>query len=245
MQALQKTDSRQTLAITSENWQQRWGSLPVKADSSAAEVLSLRTPHLSQLGVAPSGRFVGVIIFSAQIASLAGFIGLNWTKEQMDECGELAYQEQPWLTLAELKQFFLRLKTGKYSSNKNLNPAIFLEFLSEYAGEMLGERSVFYDKQPKKRRVVLNIEHIRKPKSLKIARWMCSEVARINDQAMERMKTLTEGLYSRERELEQKARQESIDQYQARMKKILEQRDPKINQLVSEGLTVEEAIKKL
>jgi flagellar motility protein MotE (MotC chaperone) len=110
---------------------------------------------------------------------------------------------------------------------------------------MLGERSVFYDKQPKKRRVVLNIEHIKNPRGLRIARWWCSELAKFNDKAMEQMKVLTEQLYSRERELEHKDRQETIDQYQERMKKILKERDPKINQLVAEGHTVEEAIKKL
>ena len=143
---IQKT-TNQPFLITPQNWQQSLETLPVKSDTSPAVILGMNTPQLCQLGKGASGTMAGVAIFRAMIVSLASFLGAPWTKEQCHECGQLAYDECYWFSLAELKQFFTRVKTGKYTSHKNFLPAVFMEFLQEYSEEMKAARYDHFSQQ--------------------------------------------------------------------------------------------------
>lgn len=144
---LQKT-TNQTYLITKENWLQKWPEIPVKASSSAVEVLKLETPQLCRMGKL-DGEMFGITIFRGLIADLVGYMGASWSPDQCDECGQLAYEECYWFFLAELKQFILRVKTGVYKSHKNFSPAIFMEFLQEYAAEMHEIRGQYYGQSKK------------------------------------------------------------------------------------------------
>lgn len=137
------------MAITKNNWQAAWPAMPVKADTSPAAILGMNTPQLCQLGSDQMGM-IGVVAFEWQLKGLVQFLGAPWTPTQCAECGQLAYEECYWFSLAELKQFFTRIKVGRYTSHKNFTPAVFMEFLQDYSAEMLTARYDHYSQQKPK-----------------------------------------------------------------------------------------------
>lgn len=121
----------------------------MKADTTSVEVLQLGTPQLCQLGQpGQSAQTVGTLVFNIQIDLLLQFMGVadKWNDVMLDECAELAYAECYWFSLAELKQFTHRVKTGHYTSHKNLTPAVLMEFLQIYSAEMMKARGDYYGK---------------------------------------------------------------------------------------------------
>lgn len=95
---------------------------------------------------------VGVQVFTILIASTAAFMDGKWSREQVNECGQLAYEECYWFTIAELKQFLSRIKTGFYTSHKNFSPAVFMEYLKIYSDERLEERYNYHSQaKPKEK----------------------------------------------------------------------------------------------
>lgn len=136
--------------ISKKTWQGSYQALPVKADTCALELFQMGTPALSTLGKDSDGEMVGIAVFMTQIVSVLEFMGIKWTNPQIWECAQLAYDEYHWFSLAELKQFFTRVKKGDYSSNKNLNPAILLEFITSYADEMQPARYNYFSQKAQK-----------------------------------------------------------------------------------------------
>lgn len=125
-------------------------AIPVRSDTSPMQLFQMQTPALSQLGKSRSGYFVGAVVLCHQISSLLKFIGLTWSDEQIGETAHIAYLEYYWLTLAEIKQFFTRVKMGIYNSNKNINPAILLEFMNDYCSTMKAERYEYFSAEAQK-----------------------------------------------------------------------------------------------
>ena len=112
----------------------------------------MNTPALSVLGKAGDGQMIGEVFFHAQLIGLLEYVGIQWTIGQVTECAKTAYSEYYWLTLAELKQFFTRVKAGHYTSNKNMMPPVFMEFLREYTSEMEVERYNYFSVEAQKTR---------------------------------------------------------------------------------------------
>lgn len=124
--------------------------MPVKADTLPLQVLQMRTPELSTLGKAASGEQNGMLFVNMQLISLLEYVGVQWTKGQVAECAKTTYNEYHYFTLAELKQFFTKVKAGHYTSNKNMMPPVFMEFLKSYADEMLAERYAYFSAEAQK-----------------------------------------------------------------------------------------------
>lgn len=74
-------------------------------------------------------------------------MGGNFSQAQVNRCAELAYTEYHWFTIVELKQFFVRVEMGFYTSHKNFTPAVLMEFLKEYADERMAERYDHFSQQ--------------------------------------------------------------------------------------------------
>lgn len=82
----------------------------------------------------------GQIVWLEAIAGIVKFLGGGWGEEMIMEAARLAYQENYWLSLAEVKYFSDRCKTGKYQSNKNFSPSVFMGWLNEYSNEIHSTR---------------------------------------------------------------------------------------------------------
>lgn len=104
-------------------------------------------PQLCQLG-RKDGIMNGVKVFQYFIADIFEFCGVSVSEMQILECGQLAYGEAYWITLAELKLFVVRMKTGHYRSHKNLSPALLMENLQDYIAELLFERGQYHATKP-------------------------------------------------------------------------------------------------
>jgi len=189
---------------------------------------------------------VGVNVYVAGITSIVKFIGADWNADQIFECAELAYQECYWFSLAELKHFIVRIKTGVYRSHKNFSPSVFMEFLQEYSGEALAGRGEYYGqaKPAPRRKQILSIDPLR-GKSRKVALWILEQVAETRNKAMEQMRALTESMCSEQREFEDRERQEIVDQYQEKLKKLLATNNEEVKRLMSQGLSLDEAVKQI
>ena len=185
------TTGNRTLQVSSQNWQQSWDLIPVKADTSPAELLQLNLPALSQLGKNAVGGMAGVTAFKMQFTNLVEFVDAKMNDGQIRECSELAYEEYHWFTLAELKQFILRVKTGVYTSHKNFSALVLMEFLKQYADERLEHRYNHYSqlKPQPRRQVVLSIEPLT-GKSRKVAEWLCRQYQIRAEEYIRRMKDI-------------------------------------------------------
>jgi hypothetical protein len=114
------------------------------------EVLQLETPALSMLGKDVDGEMMGITIISVQITNMVDYLDLKWTPYQIGECSRLTYEEYYWLSVAELKQFFNRVKTGFYQSEKNIRPDVFAGFLLSYTNEMHAARGSYFSGKEKR-----------------------------------------------------------------------------------------------
>ena len=93
---------------------------------------------------------MGITVFDAQITALLEYSGIQWSGGQIGETARLAYDEYHWMSLGELKQFFIRVKKGVYNSHKNMIPPVFMEFLTEYGEEMKAARYEYYSQEAQK-----------------------------------------------------------------------------------------------
>jgi len=112
----------------------------VKAATPSSEITCMQVPALSEIGKDADGEMYGILVMAAQFTTLAEFVGASMNPMQIHECAQLAYDQYYWLTLAEFKQFIVRVKTSYYTSNKNLNASVLMEFLKEYTDERLAQR---------------------------------------------------------------------------------------------------------
>lgn len=126
---------------------------------------------------------------AAQFTTLIEFVGASMNPMQIHECAQLAYDQYYWLTLAEFKQFILRVKTSYYTSNKNLTALVLMEFLKEYTDERLEARYDHFSQQkPKfKRPTVLSVEKMQ-GRNLKMARRLCRIVEQERAEQMQAIK---------------------------------------------------------
>lgn len=101
----------------------------------------MKSPQLHEMGMNQAGKELeGILLLHAQIISLVKFMGADWDRDMAKEAAQLAYQEANWMTVAEVKYFITRIKCGKYTSNQNFKPGIFMEYLNEYINEILAVR---------------------------------------------------------------------------------------------------------
>lgn len=124
-------------------------AIQVTASTPPSEILSKGLQQLSEFGRLPDGRMYGAALFKDVIISIVEFYGETWSDPMILQAATIAYNEAYWFTLAELKQFALKVKggSGEYSSNKNLKPPILLQFLDTYMTERLTERAGKFDER--------------------------------------------------------------------------------------------------
>jgi len=142
-QELQRQNQGTTIAISNENWQQNWELTKVSSDATALTVVAAGGAALSQMGKNANGGMLGVTIWKAAIMEVVEFCAWNWNANQIRQAAEMEYEDCYCVTLPELKLFTRRLSRGVYTSNKNISPAIFLEFLADYTKEIIFEREEF------------------------------------------------------------------------------------------------------
>lgn len=147
---LQTNQEKGITQHSNKTWLQIWKDSPVTADSMSVEIFKQNTPAISTIGErGPAAKALGIEIFKAQVISIIEFFGVDWSDEQIQDVAELSYDEHFWLSLAELKLFVKKVKAGKYQSNKNFNPPIFMEFINTFSNEIISERGAYFGQQKK------------------------------------------------------------------------------------------------
>lgn len=106
----------------------------------------METQELCKLGKVQD-TMTGVKVFQFAISDLVEYLGANWSEYQILEAGELSYAEAYWMTLSELKLLTHRIKTSYYKSHRNFSPAVFMEWLQDYIGELNYERAEYFSKK--------------------------------------------------------------------------------------------------
>jgi hypothetical protein len=116
--------------------------LPVKAESSIANVVRHPSAALSSLNAGTGGTEVAEIAINGLIIHLLDYFNVAWNNVQVDECAQLFAVEYGWMTAAEIKHFFTKCKIGEYTKDdfRKLSPFQFMGWLSDYAGEVFIER---------------------------------------------------------------------------------------------------------
>lgn len=118
-------------------WLPVWESLSISSSLTAVDVVKIKAPKLYELGVNETlGTREGMEAFFGSITSIVKFFAAGWDEGMLEETARFAYEEYNWLTVAELKLFTTRVKVGKYPRNKNFNPGIYMECLTEFAYEI-------------------------------------------------------------------------------------------------------------
>lgn len=101
------------------------------------QVIGIAAPKLHELGTNVAlGSPEGYEAVFASITGIVKFFAAGWDLPMLEEAAKLAFDEYNWLTVAELKLFTLRVKMGKYPKNKNFNPGIYMECLTDFAHEI-------------------------------------------------------------------------------------------------------------
>lgn len=146
---IQVAKNSQITTISKDDVYKAMAAIQVTASTPPSEILSKGTQQLSELGKLPDGRMFGATLFKDVIISIIEFYGETWSDQMILQAATIAYNEAYWFTLAELKQFALKVKggAGEYSSNKNLKPPILLQFLDAYMTERLTERAGKFDER--------------------------------------------------------------------------------------------------
>lgn len=106
----------------------------------------METQELCKLGKVQD-TMTGIKVFQFAISDLVEYLGANWSEYQILEAGELSYAEAYWMTLSELKLLTHRIKTSYYKSHRNFSPAVFMEWLQDYIGELNYERAEYFSKK--------------------------------------------------------------------------------------------------
>jgi len=135
-------------------WRQALEECPVKESNSVLQVVAIKGAQLSTMGTF-EGVKVGLLAFGDVFTGIVDYLCLNWnnTKSKILELSTMAYNEYYFFSIAEIKHFSLKMKSGEYQSNKNLTPADLYRFLTDYANQVLFERGQQFGMQkPKKSR---------------------------------------------------------------------------------------------
>lgn len=144
MQSLAKQENSESLQLqTLETKLEQFSQLRVK---SVADVISSNTPSLG-LVCREKGEAVSVSIVTLEIESLIVFVNVGKTMndEQQIITSKTIVFDYPYLTLADLKLFFQRLKKGVYGKMYDrIDGQIILQALDQYVSdrsEIIGELS--------------------------------------------------------------------------------------------------------
>lgn len=137
-------------------WRQALEECPVRESNSVLQVVAMKGAQLSTMGTF-EGVKVGLLAFGDVFTGIVDYLCLNWNnpKSKILELSTMAYNEYYFFSIAEIKHFSLKMKSGEYQSNKNLTPADLYRFLTDYANQVLFERAQQFGMQkPKKSRPV-------------------------------------------------------------------------------------------
>lgn len=193
---------RQTdIVISSQNWSEKYDLIPIKANSTPAEVTAINTPALSTLGRTENGNMFGIRVLADKINDVVFFFDAKWHKDQVRMCAQVAWEHCYWFTFTELKQFISQLMGGYYPSNKNLTPPLFMECLQEYVKDRMAQRYLHYSQLKEKPRPILQIE-VLTGKSRKVAEFLCARSKSWHQQNKERLDEITAAITRQARQQE-------------------------------------------
>lgn len=129
-------------AISKEAFLQTFSNLPVKAETSLAEVIRAGTPNFGMLNAGTGTNAASILTIKALLLNLLDFFTVPWNATQLSECAEIISGDFYWLTQAEFKLFTMRAKRGMYGTDYNkLSPIRLLQWLESFAEECRYERA--------------------------------------------------------------------------------------------------------
>lgn len=106
---------------------------------------------ISALNAGTGNTELGKAVFEAALISLNDFYDIRWTDEQYDDCVEIMHSEYHWMSMAELKHFMTRAKSGSYGKIfGKFSPATLMDWLREYAEESLQQRAGLFARPEQK-----------------------------------------------------------------------------------------------
>jgi len=156
-------------------WKQVMQAVNVPAIMNCMDVVRVDTVQLCQLGKNQvSGGMEGIVCIKSHLLSIVSFFGMadKWTADMFRETADIAYKECYWLSLAELQHFVNRVKAGKYSSQKNFNPAIFMEWLNEFSDEIHATRGAVKGYDYKKNTIQVDKELVSDPTAKRVIDYL-------------------------------------------------------------------------
>lgn len=129
--------------------------LPVKAETTALEVIKSGTPSISSFNRGTGSTENGILVIEMCTLQVLEWYGVEWAGSQIRECAEMIHSEYHWLLLAEMKHFVLKAKRGDFNKKTRdskfeendakiygkLTPATFLRWVHNYAQESLFNRA--------------------------------------------------------------------------------------------------------
>jgi len=182
------------------------------------------------LNVGEKSTQKGVAVFQKLVLDIVKFFGGDWSEDQIQDCGEVCFNEWHYLTFAELKHFIHKVKSGGFKEvgkpviYGQFVPATLIDWFCIYASDNLRERENYFSNSKPEWKEPEN------PVSDEIVNQVIGEVS----------EWFTD-LSKNEDDIEAKERHERILKYQNMIKDKLTLH-PEIIALKNQGMTTDEAI---
>lgn len=124
-------------------------TLPVKAECGIAEIVRVQSASLSAVNIGTGNTITAQAVIAKLLLDTTAYFGVSWTKIQVTECAAMWVSEYYWMSMAEIKHFLTKLKTGQYSKDdyRHLSPFQLMGWLQEYTDELLIERRRYVDER--------------------------------------------------------------------------------------------------
>lgn len=126
----------------------------MKADQTPAEIVRIPCAALSAVNTGTGGTVYSEAVITSLLLDMTAYFGVTWTMAQMTECAALWASEYYWMSIAEIKHFLAKCKTGEYSKTdyRHLTPFLLMGWLEGYTDQLLKERRMLFDEREAVRR---------------------------------------------------------------------------------------------
>lgn len=122
------------------------------------EVVNLKQPSISSVNFGQPNTENGITIFEEIILSILDFYNAEWKPMSIRDCAEMAFSSYYHWTLAELKHFTLKFKTGDFHEIYGFSkiiPEHLMKSFSAYDHELTYARGIYKPaNQPGERELV-------------------------------------------------------------------------------------------
>lgn len=124
-------------------------ALQVKADATPSEVVRIPSPAMSSVNFGSKSRIFSQAIMAKLLTDLTEYFGVSWGRVQITDCADLWSSEYYWMTMAEIKLFLTKVKTGQYTKKdfRHLTPHLLMGWLDDYASDLLVNRIDYYEEK--------------------------------------------------------------------------------------------------